>query len=398
MSDTKDELRDRVAALKRAKREAKELKRRTKDHDFHNQVSDGSTGSQKNQSGKRTKKRKKGMWQRKEQAILPHVSLEGMDTAEQEAAQAMPPPPPAANPMTHFADDMHKHRSESLRAQSGQTQADPYAIVARDEQYGLEGRGETPSATNLARFLQQANVRDRWFSETGTNLTDKEKDNVQDFVQSWVREGVPRLPAEYRARADLFQMGSDDRRARVQEMGEPVSRAYLQSFLRTPHRNAGERPCAAGCACQGEQMFARSWIHNTNDKNLHQASKVMREFLTPRELTKFQQRGELPKLRNMCLVCERFIVSMLVKYRSVHNGDATTAEYAGQLGRHTVMVDQEGEYSSTATLFSESPISGITRRYLAHADNRYIYVMKSREGQPYVALEEINVQYEDSLN
>ena len=407
----------KVRKLKKEKRKAKELKQRVTVGDFHSRASMGPGGVPE-QINKRSRKRSRltannkvaGAWQRREHSTMRSNRAPSVAIQEAGGDIACSPAPPVPTPMTHFASDMQKQRLKSMQKVSqavtrdnstdgAAPQTDAYAIVAEAERCGLSGPQSRVSSANLARHLQKANVRDRWMTERGSKMTDNERVSVEDHVQAWVREGVPRLPPEYRDRHDLFRIGSSDFRNRSEDTGEPVSKLYIQDFLRTPCRANGERPCAAGHACQGEQMFERSWSNGINSAEVGRMSKIMREFLTPREQTRFKDRGDLPKERHFCIVCERYITSMHVKFRSIHNGDATVADYAGQMGRHTVMVDQDGEYDSQACLFSESPVAGITRMYLAHRDNCYIYRISAVDTQqPFVALDEINVSYEERLN
>lgn len=419
MSDVHS-VQERVTLLKQQKQQVKRMKQNIKVSDFHNSCSQGPTAkadtkpkaASSDSSGRRKRRRKLRRDATDNSASL--VSEADILSEAQKQSSVVPESAVATDEaassdgimsLSVFAKDLERSRTKSmdkigsiLASNQCMDVQDGYALVAKAEQAGLKGRGEE-IAGNLERHLSQANVCDRWMTDNGVEMTPAERQQVSKHVKEWTNEGVPRLPADYRSRVDLFHNQTYDARSRHDDIGTPVSKEYISQFLVTPRRSLGQRSCAAGAQCQGNLMYQRSWVDREQSELLQGASKTLREYLTPAESARFAQKGELPKQRQFCVVCERFVVSMMCKFRTVHNCNAKMVDWSGQLGRHTVLVDQENEYDSQNCLYSESPIAGVPRMYLCHRDSHYVYnVSKISDGSTEVRLTETGVGYEERLN
>lgn len=110
---------------------------------------------------------------------------------------------------------------------------------------------------------------------------------------------------------------------------EAVNREYEEEFLREPKTK--ERRCAQGPECEG------NYITTVEPGK----GFTLREFLLPSQYKKFLENNELPKERQLCLMCRRAAVAkMYISFRSDGvNTDSLISDYrnyAGVVGEYDI--------------------------------------------------------------
>jgi len=332
----------------------------------------------------------------------------------------------APRPLTEFIARMGEQRAKSRQQADG---AHAAAAAARKQpakkrrkgegrpRKGLLSRihslGETSPAggaligteSNLLECLQESSVADRWVLMDRPLLPEAARQRGITFMHEFVREGMPTIPPEYMRKLQNVKgaFGKDDflrldgGSAAPEQIEGAVSKVYIQDFLRSPDpRKAGERQCVNGEACQGNLMWQRSFAHSYVGAEEAPANKALREFLLPSEQAELEGTGQLRQEVKFCVVCERYVASMLAKFRSTRNADLSAAMDSGLLCSHSVIVDEEGEYSSSCCMYcvtpSESPAATLIPE---HSDVRYIYEFgRGHAGQVSTRLREVGVSYE----
>ena len=110
---------------------------------------------------------------------------------------------------------------------------------------------------------------------------------------------------------------------------EAVNREYEAEFLREPKTK--ERACAQGASCEG------NFITTVEPGK----GFTLREFLLPSQYKKFLEQNELPKDKQLCLMCRRAAVAkMYISFRSdgVHTDSLISdyRNYAGVVGEYDI--------------------------------------------------------------
>lgn len=303
-------------------------------------------------------------------------------------------------PMNAFIKQMHGVRSKSRNSTAESRQQSNECHTKRDKdsekhmegapvegllqsmmnmnEMGAAGATLAGKESNLLDHLTNPTVKDRWITMSSASMSEEEAVELEAFENAWYNQGVPALPEEYRKKLGVVRAAltsGDVARAggtSLEVIEGPVSRFYIDDYLRSP-REQGERACAAGENCQANAMWKRSFMHACTDTKRANCNKTLREFLLPSEAKAYAETGVLREQPGCCVVCQRFMVSMLAKFRATKNADVTSALHTGLLCSHSVIVDQEGEYASGACLFAETPREGIHAMYVEHMDNRYKY-------------------------
>ena len=301
--------------------------------------------------------------------------------------------------MSTFREVMGSHRRRANeqvvreeKAQRGSVEDQAWGVVGRSEMTKMGGVGSAES-TSLQDYLRQETVQDRWGEMA-------QRDGAADGrVTPWRNEMLNQIPVEFRERmCKVF----DERQGGLEAVPPPVSQSYVKDFLRSPFASRSERPCAAGRACQGVAMYQRSFRHAASGDSLRGRTQelVLREYLSPAENADFQERGALPWQRRLCVVCDRWAVTMMAKCTDVRNADINMNMYKGQQGACPVMTGMPGGYDVTRCVYGETPDKGVLQMHVQHADNLYVpHPRQSADGTNFVEWEEVNVAHrEGSLN
>jgi len=273
-------------------------------------------------------------------------------------------------------------------------QDEAWGVVATSELTPLGGIGSSGSKS-LCDYLKQTTVQDRW----GAMVERDGKSHQGPAVTAWRHEMLNLIPADCRERMDKI---FSERANALEVTPPPVSQAYVKDFLRSAIASAGERQCAAGRACQGVAMYHRSFQYAAAGDALGHLKNelVVREYLSPAEKSDFEQKGTLPWQRKLCVICDRWAVTMMAKCTDVRNADINMHMYKGQQGACPVMTGMPGGYDVSRCVFGETPDKGVVQMHIQHADNLYVpHVKKTYEGVTYVQWEEVGVSHvEGSLN
>ena len=326
----------------------------------------------------------------------------------------------AARPLTEFIERMGKQRTASRQAAQPDADAPPKKRRKQRNRgkKGLLSRlhslGETNPAgsalmggqSNLLECLQDGAVADRWVLLERPLLSAAARDRGVTFMHEFVSEGLPTIPAEYMRKlqgvkgafgnADFLRLDGAAAAAPEQIEGA-VSKVYIQDFLRSPDpRKAGERQCVNGAACQGNLMWQRSFAHSYVGAEEAPANKALREFLLPSEQAELEGTGQLRQEVKFCVVCERYVASMLAKFRSTRNADLSAAMDSGLLCSHSVIVDEVGEYSSSCCMYCVTPTQSPAATLIPeHSDVRYVYEFdRGHAGHVATRLTEVGVAYQ----
>ena len=244
-----------------------------------------------------------------------------------------------------------------------------------------------PLSGTLKEHLQGRG--DRWHE-----LSKDPKDETWK-PSNWDQEALMQVPEEMRERLrQLFVQ----KQGGLEQAEEPVSKTWITKQLQSavPGKH---RMCCAGVHCQCLAALKRSFSRcaaTDGMRGVDDSLVIMREYLSPADVERHQRTGQLPDPPQFCVMCDRWLVTLLVKARDTNNGNARLCTL-GQLGRHSVLTDMEGEYDATCCLYSETPT--MTKMYVQYADNRWLPQLVTEKGRTFVRWHEVGVEYRPgSLN
>ena len=106
----------------------------------------------------------------------------------------------------------------------------------------------------------------------------------------------------------IHDINRSNDRERERSNVEGVSRHYEETFLIEPNVKKGERHCVRGDQCECLQIPCNNPF-------------IGKEFFLPSELERVKATGEIPSIRNRCLLCTRAdIARALLNIRSDGKG------------------------------------------------------------------------------
>jgi hypothetical protein len=145
---------------------------------------------------------------------------------------------------------------------------------------------------------------------------------IVDRLKKGVRSWVPQSPKEF-----------------LEKMMKTIEirpRKVEDAYLRTPL--VGERPCISDENCEGMKIKGAKKC-------------ILVELLTTDEQMRFAATGELPSVRKLCVMCQRYLACYFyVNMRA----ECSTLRSNSTLSKHSNIPDKEGEYILEQMIMSSS--------------------------------------------